>query len=87
MPFRFCSNTSKESTATLRNKLAQMGIETRDNEVWTSIGAVNSLLRAKGLARYVPKWRVGCLGTQIQAEQAIHICFGVCEAGVPTWYP
>lgn len=30
-----------------------MGIETHDNEVWTSIGAVNSLLRARGLARYV----------------------------------
>ena len=53
IPFRFCSNTSKESTTSLREKLAQMGIETRDNEVWTSIGAVNSLLRAKGLTRYV----------------------------------
>src|SRR5258708_347670 len=53
MPFRFCSNTSKESTAEVREKLAKMGIETRDNEVWTSIGAVNSLLRAKRLARYV----------------------------------
>jgi ribonucleotide monophosphatase NagD (HAD superfamily) len=53
MPFRFCSNTSKESTAALREKLSKMGIETRDNEVWTSIGAVNSLLRAKRLARYV----------------------------------
>ncbi|KAH9042652.1 HAD-like domain-containing protein [Lactarius pseudohatsudake] len=51
IPFRFCSNTSKESTATLRDKLARMGIETRDNEVWTSIGAVNSLLRAKGVQR------------------------------------
>ncbi len=30
-----------------------MGIDTLDNEVWTSIGAVNSLLRAKELARYV----------------------------------
>ncbi|KAH9050254.1 HAD-like domain-containing protein [Lactarius hengduanensis] len=51
IPFRFCSNTSKESTTTLRDKLARMGIETRDNEVWTSIGAVNSLLRAKGVQR------------------------------------
>ncbi|KAH9067864.1 HAD-like domain-containing protein [Lactarius vividus] len=51
IPFRFCSNTSKESTAALRDKLARMGIETRDNEVWTSIGAVNSLLRAKGVQR------------------------------------
>ncbi|KAH8996692.1 HAD-like domain-containing protein [Lactarius akahatsu] len=51
MPFRFCSNTSKESTAALRDKLARMDIETRDNEVWTSIGAVNSLLRAKGVQR------------------------------------
>jgi hypothetical protein len=30
-----------------------MGIETHDGEVWTSLGAVNSMLRAKGLARYV----------------------------------
>ena len=52
-PFRFCSNTSKESTTSLRSKLAQMGIETRDDEVWTSIGAVNALLRTKGLARCV----------------------------------
>ncbi|KAI9465869.1 HAD-like domain-containing protein [Lactarius psammicola] len=51
IPFRFCSNTSKESTAALCDKLARMGIETRDNEVWTSIGAVNSLLRAKGVQR------------------------------------
>jgi len=51
VPFRFCSNTSKESTATLRDKLAMMGIETRGNELWTSIGAVNSLLLAKGLVR------------------------------------
>ena len=53
MPFRFCSNTSKESTAELCDKLARMGIETRDNEVWTSIGAVNSLLREKGARRCV----------------------------------
>jgi len=50
-PFRFCSNTSKESTLSLRSKLADIGIETRDDEVWTSVGAVNSLLRAKGLTR------------------------------------
>lgn len=53
IPFRFCSNTSKESTAALRDKLARMGIETHDNEVWTSIGAVNSLLQAKGVQRCV----------------------------------
>ena len=52
-PFRFCSNASKESTTSLRNKLAEMGIETRDDEVWTSLGAVNALLRTKGLARCV----------------------------------
>lgn len=57
-PFRFCSNTSKESTASLRNKLTKMGIETLDDEVWTSIGALNSLLRAKGLGRYVLFLRV-----------------------------
>ncbi|KAH9975464.1 hypothetical protein BGW80DRAFT_1486223, partial [Lactifluus volemus] len=40
IPFRFCSITSKESTAALRSTLAKMGIETHDNEVRTSIGAV-----------------------------------------------
>ena len=52
LPFRFCSNTSEESTASLRNRLAEMGIETRDDEVWTSLGAVNALLRTRGLARW-----------------------------------
>jgi HAD superfamily hydrolase (TIGR01458 family) len=42
---------SKESTAALRDRLDKMGIQTHDNEVWTSIGAVNALLRAKGLTR------------------------------------
>jgi ribonucleotide monophosphatase NagD (HAD superfamily) len=65
MPFRFCSNTSKESTAALRYKLAKMGIETGENEVWTSIGAVNSFLRAKRLVRYVASGAVGCMGTNI----------------------
>ncbi|KAI0002548.1 haloacid dehalogenase-like hydrolase domain-containing protein 2 [Russula compacta] len=51
IPFRFCSNTSKESTSALRRRLANMGIETHDGELWTSIGVVNSLLRAKGLVR------------------------------------
>ncbi|KAH9965233.1 HAD-like domain-containing protein, partial [Russula dissimulans] len=51
IPFRFCSNTSKESTGALRRQLTQLGIETRDDEVWTSIGAVNSLLRSKGVTR------------------------------------
>ncbi|KAF8268957.1 HAD-like domain-containing protein [Lactarius quietus] len=51
IPFRFCSNASKESTAALCDKLAKMGIETHDDEVWTSIGAVNSLLQAKKVQR------------------------------------
>ncbi len=45
MPFRFCSNTSKESTAEVREKLAKMGIETRDNEVWTSYDPLNTAFR------------------------------------------
>lgn len=65
IPFRFCSNTSKESTTEVREKLAKMGIETRDKEVWTSIGAVNSLLREKRLARYVSSGASVFMGTNI----------------------
>jgi ribonucleotide monophosphatase NagD (HAD superfamily) len=61
VPLRFCSNTSKESTADLAAKLNAMGfgvksktIDTSDDEeVWTSLGGVKRLLGARGLKRYV----------------------------------
>lgn len=55
IPFRFCSNTSKESTSSLCQKLRQIGFdipqETQHREVWTSVGAVRQLLEDRGLKR------------------------------------
>jgi ribonucleotide monophosphatase NagD (HAD superfamily) len=100
-PFRFCSNTSKESTASLRNKLTEMGIETLDDEVWTSIGALNSLLRAKGLGRYVPFFLGGGrqvsrmrlsrdrvqMGIMGKIKQTVPIGIRYRWGGVSAWYP
>src|ERR1700683_3991183 len=56
VPFRFCSNTSKESTAALRGRLSGMGFEVRSEdpkeEVWTSIGAIKRRLETKQIKRY-----------------------------------
>ncbi|EIN04251.1 hypothetical protein PUNSTDRAFT_55578 [Punctularia strigosozonata HHB-11173 SS5] len=64
VPFRFCSNTSKESTADLVRKLRAMGFgvkskvvvgpegkEGGEEEVWTSLGAVKRMIEARGLHR------------------------------------
>ncbi|KAF9646592.1 hypothetical protein BDM02DRAFT_3099639 [Thelephora ganbajun] len=55
IPFRFCSNTSKESTSSLCRKLRRIGFdipsETERKEVWTSVGAVRQLLEDRGLKR------------------------------------
>ncbi|KAI0066949.1 hypothetical protein BV25DRAFT_1795619 [Artomyces pyxidatus] len=51
VPFRFCSNTSKEATSVLKEKLAGMGLGPRDGELWTSVGAVKDVLRVKGVKR------------------------------------
>ncbi|KIM76977.1 hypothetical protein PILCRDRAFT_12342 [Piloderma croceum F 1598] len=55
VPFRFCSNTSKESTAALRRRLTSMGFEVKSDsnkeEMWTSIGAVHRRLEDMGLKR------------------------------------
>jgi hypothetical protein len=57
MPFRFCSNTSKESTSSLCQKLRRIGFdipeEVERKEVWTSLGAVRQLLQDRGLKRFV----------------------------------
>ena len=56
IPFRFCSNTSKESTSSLCQKLRRIGFdippETERKEVWTSVGAVRQLLEDRGLKRF-----------------------------------
>lgn len=57
VPFRFCSNSSKESTSSLCQRLRRIGFdispETEHKEVWTSIGAVRQILENRGLKRLV----------------------------------
>lgn len=57
VPFRFCSNTSKESTEALCERLTQMGFEISSEgakqEVWTSIGAVKQRLEDASFKKYV----------------------------------
>lgn len=53
IPFRFCSNTSKESKSDLYNRLRQIGFDVNIRELWTSLGAVKSLLDEKSLKRSV----------------------------------
>lgn len=58
IPFRLCSNASKESTAVLVSKLRVMGFDfaagSEDDggkEVWTSIGSVAQFVKDKGFTR------------------------------------
>ena len=62
LPFRFCSNTSKEGRRELEARLLGMGFDIRiededsvnsptDREMWTSLGALSGVLQAKGLKR------------------------------------
>ncbi|KII86810.1 hypothetical protein PLICRDRAFT_269577 [Plicaturopsis crispa FD-325 SS-3] len=53
VPFRFCSNTSKESTSDLRARLQDIGFAVHSNpeEVWTTIGAMKALIRSRGIQR------------------------------------
>ncbi|KAF7984297.1 hypothetical protein HWV62_15263 [Athelia sp. TMB] len=59
IPFRFCSNTSKESTRDVISRLKSIGFDIHDHsssggkgkEVWTSVGAVGEVLAKKRLKR------------------------------------
>jgi hypothetical protein len=53
VPFRFCSNTSKESKKDLCHGLKKMGftLEPDQAEVWTSLGAVKESLKRRGSKR------------------------------------
>ncbi|PFH45930.1 hypothetical protein AMATHDRAFT_200130 [Amanita thiersii Skay4041] len=55
IPFRLCSNTSKESTHSLVSRLRSQGFDVSNDEqrkdVWTSIGAVRQVLREQRLHR------------------------------------
>ncbi|KAJ7468303.1 HAD-like domain-containing protein [Mycena galericulata] len=59
VPYRLCSNTSKESTHDVSARLRGLGFDVQDpvvrgecgREVWTSIGAVRSVLEDMGVRR------------------------------------
>ncbi|PVG01874.1 hypothetical protein CPB86DRAFT_794855 [Serendipita vermifera] len=50
-PFRFCSNTSKESTAALINRLTKAGFDIQPREIFTSLGAMRQLLKERDIKR------------------------------------
>ena len=51
IPFRLTSNTSKESTSDLFERLSNMGFDVRREELWTSLGALKDVVVRKGLKR------------------------------------
>ncbi|WVQ78711.1 hypothetical protein IAT38_000798 [Cryptococcus sp. DSM 104549] len=51
IPFVFCSNSTKESSASLLGKLQKMGFEAKEEELLTSLGACKLLVEEKGLER------------------------------------
>ena len=60
IPFRLCSNSSKESTKSLVSRLNSMGFDFVDTpakgekkEVWTSLGAVAQYVQDQGYKRCV----------------------------------
>ena len=90
IPFRFCSNTSKESTGSLCQKLRRIGFdippETERKEVWTSVGAVRQLLENRGLKRFTEssfsrRLIVSLIGRSL-LYQALLPLIGLCEGRV-----
>jgi ribonucleotide monophosphatase NagD (HAD superfamily) len=58
IPFKLCSNSSKESTQDLISRLCKLGFVVNDStsgnrEVWTSVGSVSRTLSEMGLKRCV----------------------------------
>ncbi|KAG1733242.1 HAD-like domain-containing protein [Suillus paluster] len=57
-PFRFCSNTSKESTSVLQKKMLDAGFDVQigeSQELWTSLKAVRNLIRTRGRISSCPE--------------------------------
>ncbi|GJE97266.1 HAD-like domain-containing protein [Phanerochaete sordida] len=77
-PYRFCSNTSKESAVALGARLAAMGFALREDtqELWTSLGAVAARLRARGVRRPL------CL-LERGAEEEVLRALGPAPDGAP----
>ncbi|WRT65624.1 uncharacterized protein IL334_002569 [Kwoniella shivajii] len=51
IPFIFCSNSTKESSAQLMGKLQKMGFKAEKDELITSLGACKQLIEEKGYKR------------------------------------
>lgn len=45
IPFRFCSNTSKESSDAVHQRMRAAGLDAHRAEVWTSVGALRAALK------------------------------------------
>lgn len=51
IPFRLCSNTSKESSDAVHKRMRAAGLDVRREEVWTSVGALRAVLKTLGVTR------------------------------------
>ncbi|KAG8216382.1 HAD-like domain-containing protein, partial [Butyriboletus roseoflavus] len=51
VPFRLCSNTSKESSDAMHTRMRTAGLDVRREELWTSVGAVKAVLKRLGVKR------------------------------------
>ncbi|KAF8547523.1 HAD-like protein [Imleria badia] len=51
VPFRLCSNTSKESSNAIHERLRAAGLDVRREELWTSVGALRAVLKELGVKR------------------------------------
>ncbi|KAG6379587.1 HAD-like domain-containing protein [Boletus reticuloceps] len=51
IPFRLCSNTSKESSHAMYERIRTAGLDVRREELWTSIGALRVVLKELGVKR------------------------------------
>ena len=51
IPFRLCSNTSKESSNAVHERLRAAGLDVRREELWTSVGALRAVLKELGVKR------------------------------------
>ncbi|KAK8861516.1 TIGR01458 family HAD hydrolase [Kwoniella newhampshirensis] len=51
IPFIFCSNSTKESSASLLKKLRDMGFRAEQEDLMTSLGACRQLVEDRGLKR------------------------------------
>lgn len=53
IPFRLCSNTSKESSDAVHKRIRAAGLDVHRAELWTSIGALRAVLKELGVKKYV----------------------------------